>query len=161
MNKLRKFLLKKNKGESELFTNIVTIMIICSVLIFFLDFYSDLTYKDGMDLLARKYLLVLETTNTIDGNAILEDIDRVTGGDGSKTFSRWKAAPTVTVVVNGTPQVISATQTTVNAQYGDNIALVIKGEYQSATSQWTSMFSKSDDPTYVEFSVVKESVAKH
>lgn len=160
MEKLRKLITKKNKGESELFTNIFTIGIICIILIFFLDFYSDITYKDNLDLVARKYLLTLETTNTIDGNSILEDIDIATGGDGTKTFEKWKEAPIVKVKINDAVQVIDASDTTIATKYGDMITLIIEGEYMTNTAQWQSAFNKGEE-VYIDVVISKASIAKH
>lgn len=157
---LRKLLTKKSRGDGEIFTNMITISIICIILVFFLDFYSDISYKNSMDILARKYLLVLETTNTIDGKAILEDIDIATGGDGTMQFENWDGQPTVKVVVNDTIQLVDAAETTIATEYGDMITLVIEGKYQTNTGKWTNAFHKQDG-NYIDLSISKASVAKH
>ena len=162
--KALKILTSKQKGNGELLTNIFTVFVLMVMIIFFVDAYSDLKMKDNLDSVARKHILILETTSTINGNDILVDIDRATGGNGSKLFEQWYEAPTIKVIVEGSSGsrtiLIDENVTDIDAEYGDIITLNINGQIISNTGQWTSAFDSSGSGA-TTFDLSKSSTAKH
>ena len=163
-NKIKRIFLRKQRGDGELFTNALTVMVLIIMMIFFVDSYIDMKTKDNLDNIARKYILILETTNTINGNNILVDIDRATGGDGLKTFDKWIGSPTITVTVEGSSgnyvTHIDEHVADIESEYGDIVTLTIDGQLKTRTGRWVSLFDASGDPA-THFSVSKSSTAKH
>lgn len=162
--KLKKILTSKQRGDGELITNAFTVFVLMVMIIFFIDAYSDLKMKDNLDSVARKYILILETTSTINGNDILVDIDRATGGDGSKLFEQWYGVPTIKVILEGSDGsrtiTIDENVTDIEAEYGDIITLNINGQIISNTAQWNSAFDSSGSGV-TTFDLSKSSTAKH
>lgn len=161
IRKIKKILTSKINGQGELITNTLTITVLFIMMIFFIDAYSDLKIKDNLDNVARKYILILETTNTINGNDILVDIDKATGGDGTKSFESWVGKPKVTVVVDGKGTVlVDESVINVNSSYGDIITLNIEGDMLVRTGRWASAFDVTKD-NVVDLVISKSSTAKH
>lgn len=164
INRIKKILTSKHKGNGEFVTNALTVMVLFIMMLFFVDSYTDMKIKDNLDSVARKYILVLETTNTINGNAILVDIDKATGGTGSKEFKRWYNSPNVTVVVDSTEGrktiAIDEHTTEIDSDYGDIITLSIDGSIYAQTGKWVSMLDRSGKVAS-NITISKSSTAKH
>ena len=162
--RIKSLLTKKYRGDGELITNAFTIFIIAVMLIFFIGLYNDMKFKDNMDLVGRKYILIMETTNTLDVDDILVDIDRATGGDGTGQFKNWAETPKVIVTVDGsdgssTERVTSGTYE-IPAEYGDTITLTITGDMKIKTGRWVTLGNVSGNKT-ANLIISKSSTSKH
>lgn len=163
-NKIKSLLTKKQRGDGELITSAFTFFIIAILLMFFIGLYTDMKFKDNMDMVGRKYILIMETTNTLDVDDILVDIDLATGGNGSKAFINWVNKPRVTVSVAGSEgnssEVLTGGTYNIPAQYGDIITLTITGDLKIKTGRWVSLLDVSGTDT-AKMVVQKSSTSKH
>ena len=163
-NKIKSLLTNKQRGDGELITNAFTFFVISILLMFFIGLYSDMKFKDNMDLVGRKYILMMETTNTLDVDDVLVDIDLATGGNGSRAFTNWESKPKVTVTVTGSEgtssDVVTGGVYEIPAQYGDIITLTITGDLKIKTGRWVSLMDVSGTET-AKMVVQKSSTSKH
>jgi len=165
-------LLKKQNAASQLITNIVTMVVFVIVFMFFIDYYADMRIKDNLDQVARKYMLILETTNTINVNNISNDIRTAVGG-----WDKWEgqnATLKIEVVhkstcpdmTPGLTQTLSASAGSVNtdiiAHYGDVVTITIEGNVRLRTTRWTgaSVFHP-EAMRYTHYKISKASTSKH
>ena len=164
---LQSMLLSKQSSESELITSVVTLLTLVIVMIFFIDYYSDMKLKDNLDQVARKYILALETTSSINSNSLLSDISAATGG-----WDRWQnnSLDVEISVKGGTPLHIKQNDTGVksipNVKYGDEIVLTITGNIKLRTTRWvigSNIFSPKSDAgsNYTSYKISRASIAKH
>lgn len=169
MNSIKSLIIKKQNGESELITSIFTILTLVIVMIFFIDYYSDIKLKDSLDQVAREYILTLETTNKLDEEALFNDIREASKG------REWEEGNvTVKVILNdniGTPAV-NITKNIDNldpseldiieikSKYGDKVTLIITGNIALSTTRWDSPYSRSNSE-YSTYLVRKSSIFKH
>ena len=162
--RLKSIILSKQRGDGELITNAFTLFIIAVMLMFFLCLYTDMKWKDNLDLVGRKYILIMETTNTLDVDDLLVELDLATGGRGDGNYRNWLDKPRVMVTVLGTDRLTTDTVTggvyEIPAQYGDYITLKVIGDIKIKTGKWVSLGNVSGTKT-AHVVIEKSSTSKH
>lgn len=161
---------KKQQAETELITSIFVTLTFVVLLIFFVDYYSDIKIKDRIDQVARRYILTLETTNSINAPGLIQELQSATGKN-----NRWEDSTIqITVAVTHSlrcPDHADSVETQtikkdtvgtidINAHYGDTIAFQINGNIYLRTTRWISAF-KTGNQRAVLYSNTKATTAKH
>lgn len=106
MNRKSHFLCKHNGSLMESFSSVFTAIIICIILIFFLGWMKNLDRKDSANLVARKYLLQMESRGCLENSTGL--------------ISELQNVGLTNIDLTGT--------TTTQQNYGSSIYLTISGD---------------------------------
>ena len=134
--------LKKKKGSIAKFgIPLFTIVAIFSIVIMLVTNLSDYDGKDRVDLVAREYLLRMETQgylNSTDESELYRDLESL----GVKNIS-----------------IVGTTRSKVG--YGKKITLSIKGQLEITSYTVADIFKITKTPKLADINVNKSSTAKH
>lgn len=134
--------LKKKKGSIAKFgIPLFTIVAVFSIVVMLVTYLSDVDKKDSVDIIAREYLLKMETEgflNSTDETELYKDLAKI----GVKNVS-----------LTGT--------TRAKVGYGKKINLVIKGQVEVTSYSIENMFKITKVPKLINTGVNKSSTAKY
>lgn len=134
--------LKKKKGSVAKFgIPLFTMIAIFSIIVMFITYLNDLDKKDSVSIIAREYLLKMETVgylNSTDEAELYKDLEEL----GVKNIS-----------IQGT--------TRSKVGYGKKITLSIKGEMEITNYTIENMFKITNTPKVIPINELKSSTAKY
>lgn len=134
--------LKKKKGSIAKFgIPLFTIVAVFSVIVMFVTYLNDIDKRDGVDIIAREYLLRMETEgflNITDETELYKDLEK-----------------------RGMENVSLSGTTRAKVGYGNKINLIIKGQVEITNYSVENMFKITKVPKLVNIEVSKSSTAKY
>lgn len=155
---MKKFLIKKAKGQGDLIAAMVVVLGLSVFVLFFISTMGDVLTRTNLDQIARKYILRMESQGELtpnDKNALINEM---------KSLQAVKKA-----LDNGAdPSLVKVTWQTANnavntkGKYGDSITLTI--ECPAVTTAWNTGGTAAGMVTrnrVVVYKVTKQSTAKY